>query len=87
MDTVRFGIIGMGYWNLQVHIPNLLNVPQANIAAVSSRKESNLDAAEKAVGQKITRYTDYQKLFSDPDIHIERDKQKITERNTETHTQ
>lgn len=68
MEQIRFGIIGMGYWNLDVHIPNLLNIPEAAITAISSRKEENLDRGEKAIGHKVKRYTDYQDMLSDADI-------------------
>ncbi|HET6386646.1 MAG TPA: Gfo/Idh/MocA family oxidoreductase [Armatimonadota bacterium] len=66
---VRFGLIGLGEWARTVHIPNLLRLPEAQIAALASRSEGRLDAGRAAAGAHHPRlYTDYRELLKDPDL-------------------
>ena len=50
MSTVRIGIVGMGWWACDVHIPNFLQVPDAQIAALCSRNPDNIQRGRDALG-------------------------------------
>ena len=49
MTTVRIGIVGMGWWACDVHIPNFLRVSDAEIAALCSRKPENIERGREAL--------------------------------------
>ena len=43
MNPVRIGVVGLGWWACDVHIPNFLRVPDAQITALCSRSRENID--------------------------------------------
>ncbi|MFP4058656.1 MAG: Gfo/Idh/MocA family protein [Candidatus Brocadiia bacterium] len=50
MSTVRMGIVGLGWWACDVHIPNLLRVPGAAVAALCSRSAASVERGRQALG-------------------------------------
>src|SRR5579872_1941947 len=70
MSQVGFGIIGMGDWAREVHIPNLLQLPDARIVALASRSEERLQAGRAAsgAGTNPALYRDYHDLLHDPEV-------------------
>jgi len=68
LNKIRFGLIGMGRWSREVHIPNLKNIPAAEIVALSDIDQENLDiAAEKAGGNPAT-FHDYHDLLNSDNV-------------------
>lgn len=66
MKTVRFGIVGLGWWACETHIPNLLRVHGAQVAALCSRSPENVARAKKALGEGAEPlvFDDYEKLLA-----------------------
>jgi len=50
MTPIRIGIVGLGWWACDVHIPNLLQVPAAEIAALCSRDPKNIERGLARLG-------------------------------------
>lgn len=68
MAPLKYGLIGMGRWAREVHIPVLNQIERAEIVALSSRSEENLRrAAERAKGEPRL-YRDYRQLLVDPEV-------------------
>ncbi len=68
MPRIRCGVIGLG-WFGEHHVDTLLQLPQAELTAVCTRKPERL----QEVGDKYgvpKRFTDYQQLLADPDIDL-----------------
>ena len=55
VGPVRIGIVGLGWWACDVHIPNLLQVPGAAIAALCSRSPAGVERARKALKGRAER--------------------------------
>lgn len=69
MDKVRLGIIGLGRWPREVHIPNLNNIPEAEIVAVCDQNKENVEkAVEKVSSARPRTYNDYNELLKDKDV-------------------
>ena len=49
MSSVRIGIVGLGWWACDVHIPNFLRVEGAEIAALCSRSPENIERGRAAL--------------------------------------
>jgi predicted dehydrogenase len=49
MSRLRIGIVGLGWWACDVHIPNLLQLPDAELAALCSRRAENRQRGLDAV--------------------------------------
>jgi predicted dehydrogenase len=65
VSSVRIGIVGLGHWAHEVHIPNLLQTPGCEVVAVCSRSEANRAKAKAALGNAPKEYTDYHELLND----------------------
>ncbi len=61
--TVRLGLIGAGWFGREAHLKNLLRIPGAAVAAVSSRSESSRQAAQELVGSGLRVYADWRELL------------------------
>src|SRR3954469_293199 len=75
VNPLRIGMVGLGHWARDVHIPNLLRVPDADVVAICGRSEQSraggrraLAAAANSVGSPPREYADYRKLLDDRDI-------------------
>ena len=66
MSKARIGIVGMGWWACDVHIPNFLQVPEAEIAALCSRKPENIERGREALkgGADPLPFASYDKLLA-----------------------
>ncbi len=66
MDTVRIGIVGLGWWAREAHIPNLLRVEGAQVAALCSRNPENIERGRAALGGAAEPlvFDDYEKLLA-----------------------
>ena len=49
MSNVRLGIVGLGWWACDVHIPNFVRVEGAAVAALCSRKAENVERGREAL--------------------------------------
>lgn len=67
-DKVRYGIIGIGRWAREVHIPTLNKIDQAEITALSSRSDENLIAGLKIAKGRPKAFKDYYDLLGYPDV-------------------
>jgi len=56
--TVRFGIVGVGRWAREVHIPNLNRAGNAAVTALCSRSEQNRNAAAALCGGEVLQFQD-----------------------------
>lgn len=68
MKRIRCGVIGLG-WFGEHHVDTLQQLPQAEMAAVCTRRPDRL----REVAQKYNvpkAYTDYRDLLADPDIDL-----------------
>ncbi len=68
MKRIRCGVIGLG-WFGEHHVDTLNHLPQAEVAAVCTRRKERL----KEIGDGYNvpkRYTDYQELLADKDIDM-----------------
>jgi predicted dehydrogenase len=54
VDPVRIGVVGLGWWACDVHIPNFLRVPDARIVGLCSRSRENLDRGRALLGDGPT---------------------------------
>jgi predicted dehydrogenase len=68
VSSVRFGIIGLGHWAREVHIPNLLQIPDGVVTAISSRHEENRALARQALGASPREYIDYHEVLKDSEV-------------------
>lgn len=68
MNRIRCGVIGLG-WFGEHHVDTLLQLPQAEVAAVCTRKPERLkEIADKYHVPKT--FTDYRQLLADPEIDL-----------------
>jgi len=68
--AIRIGVVGLGWWACQTHIPNLLRVPEARVAALCSRSPENLERGREALGPgaEPQTFTDYEKLLASDEV-------------------
>lgn len=65
MERVRIGILGLGMWGREVHLPNLLQIPEAQITALASRTPELLASAAELVPEpKPQLFNDYDQLLA-----------------------
>jgi len=66
MKPVRIGVVGLGWWACEVHIPNLLRVPGAEVRALCSRSPKNIERGRKALAGRAEPlvFDDYEKLLA-----------------------
>ena len=66
MKTVRIGVVGLGWWACDTHIPNLLQLRDVAIAALCSRKPENVQRGRQALkGQaEPFAFSDYDELLA-----------------------
>lgn len=65
-DTVRWGVIGLG-WFGEVHADVLAGMPGVELAALCTRRAERVNELADRYGVS-RRYTDYHDLLADPDI-------------------
>ena len=68
MNRVRYGIIGLGGWARNVHIPNLNQIERAEITAVCARSEENRAKALAACKGKPAAFPDYRDVLASSDV-------------------
>ena len=68
MAPLKYGLIGMGRWAREVHIPVLNQIEEAEIVALSSRSEENLRRAAEVAKGSPRLYRDYRQLIEDPEV-------------------
>ncbi|HIE08907.1 MAG TPA: Gfo/Idh/MocA family oxidoreductase [Armatimonadetes bacterium] len=68
MAVLKYGLIGMGRWAREVHIPVLNQIEGAEIVALSSRSEENLKKAAEVAKGEPRLYQDYRQLLQDPEV-------------------
>ena len=69
MEPVRYGIVGLGQVSMKGHIPELLNIPETQIAALcDSSDEALSQAAQLAAGVKT--YHDFDAMLKDEDVEV-----------------
>jgi UDP-N-acetylglucosamine 3-dehydrogenase len=66
LDTVRWGVIGLGYFG-EVHAHTLSTMPGIQLAALCTRREDRLRQVAESY-RVPKRYTDYRQLLADPAI-------------------
>jgi len=67
MQPVRIGVVGLGWWACETHIPNLLRVEGAQVAALCSRSPENIERGRKALGPDAADplvFHDYEELLA-----------------------
>lgn len=67
MDKTKFGIIGLGSVAQMVHLPNLIKIKNAEIAALAEINKSRLELVADKFGVK-KRFRDYTDLLNDTEI-------------------
>ncbi|OGV83568.1 MAG: hypothetical protein A3K19_19735 [Lentisphaerae bacterium RIFOXYB12_FULL_65_16] len=68
MKTVRFGIIGLGFFG-EKHAEVLADMPGVELAAVCTRRRERREAVARQFGVP-KHYGDYHELLADPDIDV-----------------
>ncbi|MBM4050901.1 MAG: Gfo/Idh/MocA family oxidoreductase, partial [Planctomycetes bacterium] len=68
MSTIRYGLVGLGWWATDIHIPNLSLIPDAEITALCSRTEKNLAKGLKVAKGAPKTYTDFQAMLKADDV-------------------
>lgn len=68
MNQIRCGVIGIG-WFGEYHIDTLKELPLADLAAVSTRREHRVKEIAQTYSVRKT-YTDYRELLDDPEIDM-----------------
>jgi len=66
VNTVSIGLVGLGWWACETHIPNLLQVPGASIAALCSRNPENIQRGREALKGKAEplAFSSYDELLA-----------------------
>jgi len=67
MDTIRWGIIGIGNIVNSSMAPGMLDDPNSEIVAATSRDQGRADAFVEKFGAKFA-YTDYDEMLANPEI-------------------
>ncbi len=69
MNKIRFGIIGLGRWPREVHIPNLNNIRDAEIVAVCDQSKENIEKAIAVIkGENPKVYSDFNDLLKNDSV-------------------
>ena len=68
MDKLRYGIIGLGGWARNVHVPNLNQIERAEITAVCARSEENRAKALATCKGKPRAFADYREVLAASDV-------------------
>jgi len=68
MKSVRYGIVGLGYWAQNVHIPNLLMIRDAEIVALCSRSTEKIERAAALCLGTPRHYQEFDALLGDADV-------------------
>jgi len=68
MDCVRIGVLGIGRWAKDVHIPNLQKLPNTRIAAICSRSAENRRIGAEICLEKPLLFEKPEDMFNCPDI-------------------
>lgn len=63
----KIGVIGAGWWGVEVYIPALLDHPDVDLVAVNRRNREALDQITEKFGI-ATGYTDYQQMLDTEDL-------------------
>lgn len=58
--TLRIGLLGAGWFGREAHLRNLLQLPDVEVVAVSSRSEASRQAARALVGDQLQLMSDWQ---------------------------
>ena len=61
--NINYGIIGMGRWATETHIPVLNQMDQARIVALSSRNPENLGRGMEVSAGEPRTFSDYSDLL------------------------
>jgi len=66
MDSgaVQIGLVGAGAWARSVHVPNLLRVRAATLAAVCTRSADNARSALEAAGRDVPVFDEYDRFLA-----------------------
>lgn len=64
----RVGILGAGWFGREAHLRNLLAIPGVEVAAVSSRSDASLSAAQQIAGDRLRVFHEWQQVVALPDI-------------------
>jgi len=64
-DTFRIGVVGLGDWARRAYLPNIELMDDVALAAVSTRSEGNLQAAQALVTAQPRVYRDWGALIAD----------------------
>lgn len=66
MTGARIGIVGLGWWACDVHIPNLLRAEGAEIAALCSRSPEGIERGREALGGQAhpAAFRSYEELLA-----------------------
>jgi UDP-N-acetylglucosamine 3-dehydrogenase len=68
MNTIRCGVIGLG-WFGEHHVDTLLQLPQAEVTSICTRRPERLSEVAQKYGIPRT-FTDYRELLADKDIDL-----------------
>ncbi len=63
-EKLRIGIIGIGFWSLQGHIPELRSTGKAEVTAIARRNPQLLALAQETLGVEAA-YTDWQTMLAE----------------------
>lgn len=68
-EEIRLGVVGAGFWAMEMHLPALLNLPGVRVIGVASRTEQSARAAAERFA--IPNWTtDYRELLDDPEVDV-----------------
>ncbi len=68
LKKVKYGIIGIGRWATDVHIPVINQVDEAEIVALSSRNSENLSRGLRLCNDRPKTFNDYLDLLNLEDV-------------------
>jgi predicted dehydrogenase len=63
VDRVRVGVVGTSWWADEMHLPNLVSHPQANVVALCGRNRERAEALAVKYGIPAV-YTDYREMIA-----------------------
>ena len=64
MDPVRIGLIGIGWWAREVHLKNLMKLPNVRVTALSSRDADNLGKGAELLDTRPACFADHRELLA-----------------------
>ncbi|MBN2292784.1 MAG: Gfo/Idh/MocA family oxidoreductase [Pirellulales bacterium] len=65
MKTLKFGLIGLGFWPREAYVPILRELDTAEVVAVSAASEATRQFACEQFGESLKTYPDYHDLLAD----------------------